>query len=75
MFSINIVALAPDECNALTLLVLCNTLTVLAKNSVLEFKQSSDRNEKFLRVKEDEANEQHKSIIAALQAAALEWTF
>jgi len=28
----------------------------------------------FLRVKEDEANEQHQSIIEALKAAALEWT-
>jgi len=38
---------------------------------ILEFKRSSDRNLHFLRVKEDEANEQHKSIIKA----ALEWTF
>ena len=29
----------------------------------------------FLRVKEDDANEQHKSIIEALKAAAPEWTF
>ena len=29
----------------------------------------------FLRVKEDEDNEQHKSIIEALKAAALEWMF
>jgi len=29
----------------------------------------------FLGVKEDEANEQHKSIIEALKAAAPEWTF
>jgi len=28
-----------------------------------------------LRVKEDEANEQHRSIIEALRAAAPEWTF
>jgi len=42
---------------------------------MLEFKRSSDRNEDFLRVKEHEANEQHKSIIEALQAAAPEWTF
>ena len=41
---------------------------------ILEFKRSSDRNENFLRVKEDEANEQHKSIIEALKAAP-EWTF
>jgi len=43
--------------------------------NILEFKRSSDRNEDFLRVKEDEADEQHKSIIEALKAAALEWTF
>ena len=42
---------------------------------ILEFKRSSDRNKDFLRVKEDEANEQHRSIIDALRAAALEWTF
>ena len=32
---------------------------------ILEFKRSSDRNKDFLRVKEDEANEQHRSIIDA----------
>jgi len=42
---------------------------------ILVFKRSSDRNKDFLRVKEDEANEQHKSIIEAIKAAALEWTF
>jgi len=42
---------------------------------ILEFKWSSDGNKDFLRVKEDEANEQHKSIIEALRAADLEWTF
>ena len=42
---------------------------------ILEFKQSSDRNKDFRRVKEDEANEQHRSIIEALRAAASEWTF
>jgi len=42
---------------------------------ILECKQSSDRNEDFLRAKEDDANEQHKSIIEALKAAAPEWTF
>jgi len=42
---------------------------------ILEFKRSSDRNEDFLRVKEDEANEQHKSIIEVLKVAATEWTF
>jgi len=41
----------------------------------LEFKRPSDRNEDFLRVKEDEANEQRKSIIEALKTAAPEWTF
>jgi len=42
---------------------------------ILEFKRSSDRNEDFLGVKKDEANEQHKSTIEALKAAAPEWTF
>ena len=42
---------------------------------ILEFKQSSDRNKDLLRVKEDETNEQHRSIIEALGAAAPEWTF
>ena len=42
---------------------------------ILKFKRSSDRNKDFLRVKEDESNEQHRSIIEALRAAALEWTF
>ena len=37
---------------------------------ILEFKRSSDRNKDFRRVKEDEANEQHRSIIEALRAAA-----
>jgi len=37
---------------------------------ILEFKRSSDRNKDFLWVKEDEANEQHRSIIEALRAAA-----
>ena len=36
---------------------------------------SSDRNEDLLRVKEDEADEQHKCIIETLKAAAPEWTF
>ena len=40
--------------------------------NILEFKQSSDRNKDFLRVKEDEANEQHRSIIEALRTAAPE---
>jgi len=42
---------------------------------ILEFKRSSDRNKDFLRVREDEANEKHRSIIEALRAAAPEWTF
>jgi len=42
---------------------------------ILEFKRLSDRNKDFLRVKEDEVNEQHKSIIEALRAADLKWTF
>ena len=46
---------------------------------ILEFNWSSDRNMDYLRVKEDdsklEANEQHKSIIKALKAAAPEFTF
>ena len=39
---------------------------------ILEFKRSSGRNKDFLRVKEDEANEQHRSIIEALRVAAPE---
>jgi len=39
---------------------------------ILEFKRSSDRNQDFLRVKEDEANEQHRGIIEVLRAAAPE---
>jgi len=42
---------------------------------ILEFKRSSDRNKDFLRVKEDEADEQQRSIIEVLRAAAPEWTF
>jgi len=38
---------------------------------ILEF----NRNKDFLRVRGDEANEQHRSIIEALRAAAPEWTF
>ena len=41
---------------------------------ILELKRSSDRNKDFLGVKEDEANEQHTSIIEALKAAAPERT-
>ena len=42
---------------------------------ILEFERSSDRNKDYLRVKEDEANEKHKSIIEALRAVAPKWTF
>jgi len=42
---------------------------------ILEFKRSLDRNIDFLRVKKDEANEQHRSIIEVLRAATPEWTF
>ena len=42
---------------------------------VLEFERSTDRDEGFLEVKDAEANEQHKSIIGALKAAAPEWEF
>ena len=42
---------------------------------ILEFQRSSDRNKDFLKVKEDEANEQHRSIIEALRAVAPDWTF
>ena len=38
-------------------------------------KRSTDRDEGFLEVKDAEANEQHKSIIGALKAAAPEWEF
>jgi len=43
--------------------------------NILKFKQSSGRNEDLLGVKEDEANEQHTSIVKALKAATPEWTF
>jgi len=42
---------------------------------ILESKRPCDRNKDVLGVKEDEANEQHNSIIEALKAAALLWTF
>jgi len=42
---------------------------------VLEFKWSTYRDEGFLEVVEAEADEQHKSIISALKAAAPEWEF
>jgi len=42
---------------------------------ILEFKRSTDRDEGFLEVKDAEANEQHKSIIGTLKAAAPEWEF
>jgi len=43
--------------------------------NILEFNQSTDRDEGFVEVKEAEANEQHKSIISALRAAAPKWEF
>jgi len=46
---------------------------VIDKNHHIEIR--SDRNEDFLRVQEDETNQQHKSNIEALKAAAMEWTF
>jgi len=41
---------------------------------ILKFKRSSDRNDDFLGVKKEEANEQHTIIIEVLRAAAPEWT-
>jgi len=38
---------------------------------ILEFKQSTDRDEGFLEVIEAEANEQHKSIISALSEVGI----
>jgi len=43
--------------------------------NILALKRSSDRNEVCLGLKENEANEQHKSIIEALKMDAPEWTF
>ena len=42
---------------------------------ILEFEWSTDRDKGFLEVKDAEANEQHKSIIGVLKAAAPEWEF
>ena len=42
---------------------------------ILDFQQSTNRDEVFLEVKEAEANAQHKSNISALNAAAPEWKF
>jgi len=42
---------------------------------ILEFKRSTDRDEGFLEVKDAEVNDQHKSIISALQVGAPEWEF
>ena len=47
----------------------------LCRSKILEFKQSTDRDEGFLDVKEAEANEQHQRIIIALRAAAPTWKF
>jgi len=40
---------------------------------VVEFKRSTDRDEGFVKVEKAEANEQYKSIISALRAAAPKW--
>ena len=42
---------------------------------ILEFNRSIDRDEGFIEVKDAGTNEQHKSIIGALKAAAPEWEF
>ena len=42
---------------------------------ILEFEQSTHREEGFLEVKDAESNEQHKSVIGALKTAAPEWEF
>jgi len=42
---------------------------------MLEFKRSTDRDEGFQEMKDAEANEQHKSIISSLKAAAPGWKF
>jgi len=42
---------------------------------ILEFEQSTDRDEGFLEVKYAEANKQHKSIIGALKVVAPQWEF
>jgi len=47
----------------------------LCRSDFFQFKQSTDRDKGFLWMKEAEANEQHKSIIGALKAAAPEWEF
>ena len=46
-----------------------------AERSTIHVRQCHSFPEVFLEVKEHEANEQHKSIIEALKAAASEWTF
>ena len=50
------------------------TLCILdfKRSFILDFKRSFDKNEDFLRGKEDETNKKHKSIIEALKAAAPE---
>ena len=42
---------------------------------ILKFKRSTDKDEGLLEVKETLANEQHKSIISVLKAAAPKWDF
>ena len=45
---------------------------IISLHQRLEFKRSSDRDDNFLSVKEDEAHGLHKSIIEALKAAAFQ---
>jgi len=42
---------------------------------IFEFKRLTERQEGFVEVKEAETNQQHKSIIGALRAAAPKWKF
>jgi len=42
---------------------------------ILQLKRSTDRDEGFLEVKDAEANEQYKSIMGVLRAAAAKWEF
>jgi len=42
---------------------------------ILEVRWSTDKDEGFLEVKDAEANENHKSIISALEVVASEWAF
>jgi len=55
--------------------VAINVIEALQIVHTLEFKRSTDRDERFLEVKEAEAKEQHKSIVGALGTAAPGWEF